>query len=337
MTNRDLVQTLRRHTRRFAVATMLVPLIGVAVQVGAGAAVPSAACGDATPYRWLPKGGNVTASHLTGAQVTALGAQKAALDARNPAAVADMQRAAAASPTRAEKMQRMSAMSHTPSTTSSLSMDAACGSSGAQRGSLFERFQRLLGTSALAHDTVTAGTNYAWLDNLNQQGQINGYYCGPASVSESSYTEGAPVSQQTAGSWMGTNTNGTGTTAETNGMNHFVGMPVYGWNFYGWVSVPYTPSSSDATTFWNDLEGDIQPAVGSTLVGDAYEVVNGPHLVGHPNQNIFHYFEIGGWATYDSEVYYADSATTVWSSVPAYSWFDQWTMVVILGGRGYIW
>ena len=145
------------------------------------------------------------------------------------------------------------------------------------------------------------------------------------------------VSQSTAGSWMGTTTNGTDTGAETNGMNHFVGVPVYGWNFYGWVSVPYTPSSSDATTFWTDLKFDISASYGSTLVGDAYEVVNGPHLAGHPNQNIFHYFEIGGWDQGYSEVYYADSATTVWSSVPAYSWFDQWTMVVILGGRGYIW
>jgi hypothetical protein len=316
---------------------MLVPLIGVAVQVGAGAATPSAACSDPTPYRWLPAGGNVAATRLTSAQVAALGAQKAALDAGNPAAQADMQRAAAASPSRAEKQRRISAMSHTPVTTSNLSMDAACGSSGAQRGSLLQQFQNSLGTAADAHAGVDTGYGWAYLNALNQQGQINGYYCGPASVSESSYTEGVGVSQSTAGSWMGTNSNGTGTTAETNGMNNFVGVPVYGWNFYGWVSVPYTPSSADATTFWNNLQSDISPSVGSTLVGDAYEVVNGPHLNGHPNQNIFHYFEIGGWNTNSSQVYYADSATTVWSTVPAYSWFDQWTMVVILGGRGYIW
>ena len=139
MTTCDLVQTIRHHTRRLVIATMLVPVIGVAAQLGAGATLPSAACGDATPYRWLPTGGNVTASHLTGAQVAALGSQKAALDARNPAAVAEMQRTAAASPTRAEKVQRMSAMSHTPVTTSNLSMDAACGATGAQRGSLFAR------------------------------------------------------------------------------------------------------------------------------------------------------------------------------------------------------
>jgi hypothetical protein len=272
---------------------------------------------------------------MTGAQVAALGAQKAALDANNPGVVAEMQRTAAASPSRAEKLRRMGAMSHTPATPD---LSDACASTGAKRGSLFDQFRNSLsGSSALAHDSVGYNAGYWWLNGLNQQGQINGYYCGPASVSESSYTEGVGISQSTAGSWMGTTTNGTDTGAETNGMNHFVGVPVYGWNFYGWVNVPYTPSSSDATTFWNNLEYDISANVGSTLVGDAYEVVNGPHLVGHPNENIFHYFEIGGWSTNVSQVYYADSATTVWSTVPAYSWFDQWTMVVILGGRGYIW
>lgn len=45
----------------------------------------------------------------------------------------------------------------------------------------------------------------------------------------------------------------------------------------------------------------------------------------------------GGWNSSASEVYYADSATTLWSAVPPFSWFDAWTFVVILGGRGYVW
>jgi hypothetical protein len=306
---------------------MLVPVIGVTVQLGVGAAAPSSGCGVPTA-----RDGNVTATHLTSAQVAALGAQKAEADARNPQVRADLQRAQAISDSPADKMRRAGALSHTPV----VSSNPACGSQG-QGSSLLQRIENALGTSASAIAGIDTGSGWAQLVPLNQQGQINGYYCGPATVSESSYTEYVPVSQQTAGSYMGTTTNGTNVSNFVDGMNHFVGVPVYGWNYYIWVNVPYTPSSSDAQTFWDDLEYDVSPNRASVLGGDAYEVTGGPHLTGHPNENIFHYFEIGGWNTNTSQVYYADSATTVWSTVPAYSWFDQWTMVVILGGRGYVW
>jgi len=188
-----------------------------------------------------------------------------------------------------------------------------------------------------AHASVNTGYGWAYINGLNQQGQWNGYYCGPAVVSEASYTEGVPVDQGTAAAYMGTTSNGTDTGAFTAGMQHFVGVPTYGSNWYIWVNVPYTPSSSDMSTFVSHMQFDISPSYGSVLGGDAWEVAGGPHLVGHPNQTIFHYFEIGGWNTNNSTTYYADSATSVWSTVPAYSWFDTWTMVVILGGRGYVW
>lgn len=311
--------------KRLAVATMLVPLIGVAVQVSAGATGPGAACGPTGP------GLGASATHLTSAQVAALGAQKAALDARNPQIRADLERARAMSGSAADKVRRANALSHTPVVTS----NPACGA--AQSGSLLSRLQNALGTSASARAGIDTGSGWAQLVPFNQQGQINGYYCGPATVSESSYTEYVPVDQTTAGNYMGTNSNGTNVSNFVAGMNNFVGVPVYGWNYYLWVNVPYTPSSSDAQTFWNDLEYDVSPNQASVLGGDAWEVAGGPHLTGHPNQTIFHYFEIGGWNTNTSQVYYADSATSVWGSVPAYSWFDQWTMVVILGGRGYVW
>jgi len=165
------------------------------------------------------------------------------------------------------------------------------------------------------------------------------YYCGPATVSESTYTEGVPVDQPTAGSYMGTNsTDGTSASSMTSGMQHFVGYPVYGWYWYVWVGVPYYPSSNDLSTFLQNLQTDIYS--GMPVASDAYEVAGGPHLNGHPtDQTIFHYVETAGWWNYNGEdlVYYADSATTLWSSVPPYSWLDAWTFVVILGGRGYIW
>jgi hypothetical protein len=330
---------------------MLAPLIGIAVQVSAGATLPSATCADPTPYLYLPRGGNSPGNHLSAADVAAIGARKAAADARNPAALADLQRARALSADPTQKMRALKAMSHLPAVTSNLSMDEACGPTGAQRGSLLNRFQNAVGTAAEAHASVNTGYGWAYINGLNQQGQICtpycqsdpnhvNYYCGPATVSESGTTEGSPVAQGTAATYMHTDQNlQTSVSDFIAGMQHFVGVPTYGWSWFVWVGVAYNPTSSDYSNFWSNLEADISTNDGSVVGGDAWETHNGPHLTGHPNllKDIFHLFQIGGWNTNYSQVYYADSATSVWSGVPAYSWYDQHTMVVILGGRGYVW
>ncbi len=171
-------------------------------------------------------------------------------------------------------------------------------------------------------------------------GQVTNYFCGPAVVSMFSATVpgSSPynLSQWTAANYMGTTTNGTNYQQETNGLNYYVGIPDFGWAFYGmvWLSDPPTPTQQ--TTFYNNLVSDV--GVSSPIAGLAWEVPYGPHLVGHPvSQEIGHWIEIGGYNTSPSQVWYADPATTVWSSVPAYSWFDMNTMGVILGGAGYIW
>ena len=108
-------------------------------------------------------------------------------------------------------------------------------------------------------------------------------------------------------------------------------MPDFGWNFYGmaWMSDP--PSAAQNSDFVNHLAADV--AVNSPIAGLAYEVPGGPHLVGHPvNQNIGHWFEIGGYNP--TQVWYADSAASVWSSVPRYSWFSTSTMEIIPRWRG---
>jgi hypothetical protein len=220
---------------------------------------------------------------------------------------------------------------------SGVSADVAC--APGVRGSLFDRFRSGLASSAQASDTVSYGNGYGWLDNLNQQGQQTNYWCGPATVSESTVTEHVGVSQATAASYMGTTTAGTGTNSMLRGMQHFVGYPVRAWYYYYWVDVNYYPTSSDQSNFWNRVQSDIYD--GMPLAGNAYEVYNGPHLVGHPNSidAIGHYIEIGGYWYQNSpnQVYYADSATTVWSTVPPYSWIGASTMVTIIGGKGYIW
>jgi hypothetical protein len=190
---------------------------------------------------------------------------------------------------------------------------------------------------AAAPLSVVSGSGWAYLSPLNQQGEQRSYWCGPATVSMVAWTVPGPsnVNQSTAASWMGTNTSGTSEGQETSGLNHFVGVPDYGWSFYGFVSMNGNPTSSQRATFLSDLKIDV--SLNSPVAGDAWEVVGGPHLVGHPNQQIFHWFEIGGWNTSNGKSYYADPATSVWSTVPPYSWFSTYTMETILGGRGYAW
>jgi hypothetical protein len=183
---------------------------------------------------------------------------------------------------------------------------------------------------------LTSGSGYAYL-SLNQQGEQRNYWCGPADVSMLAWTVPGPsnVSQSTAASWMGTTTDGTSEGQETSGLQHFVGNPDYGWNFYNFISMNDNPTSAQRSAFLSDLQTDV--SLNSPVAGDAWEVVNGPHLVGHPNQQIFHWFEIGGWNTNNGTSYYADPATSVWSTVPARSWFNTNTLETILGGRGYAW
>jgi Peptidase_C39 like family len=218
------------------------------------------------------------------------------------------------------------------------SMHQACGTA---KASLPVTLANIVGAFS-SHAAATTGSGYGWVDNLNQQGQQRSYWCGPATVSEVAYSmyydgRGAiPVSQSTAASYMGTTTDGTSVGAFVNGLNAYVGRPVAGWNWYAFVWLSYSPTSTERSNFVSYLEFDVDR--GWPVGGDAWEEAYGPHLKGHPyNQTIFHYVELGGYGSYGGSIYYADSATTVWSTVPPYSWFDMQTMITILGGRGYAW
>lgn len=70
------------------------------------------------------------------------------------------------------------------------------------------------------------GSGYGWVDWLNQQGQQQSYWCGPAVVAEFAQTMAnssrlwTPVSQSTAASYMGTTTGGTDAGPFTDGLNY---------------------------------------------------------------------------------------------------------------------
>ncbi|MEK6227174.1 MAG: C39 family peptidase [Chloroflexota bacterium] len=214
----------------------------------------------------------------------------------------------------------------------------ACGTQSASLASTIAGLADALTSRADA----TIGSGSGWVDNLNQQGQVRSYYCGPATVSEvarTMYTNGRgaiPADQYTTASYMGTTTSGTNVNNFVAGLNAYVGRPVAGWNWYAFVWLSYSPTASERSTFVSELEYDVQH--GWPVGGDAWEEAYGPHLKGHPyNQTIYHYIELGGYGSSGASVYYADSATTIWSTVPRYSWFDMQTMITILGGRGYAW
>jgi hypothetical protein len=193
----------------------------------------------------------------------------------------------------------------------------------------------------------------------NQQGQSNGYYCGPAAVAEANgeFTE-STTSQTTTASQLRTNTNGTAWSGVNANIpsSWITGYPVrdvinydfylqYGSNpVYSVAAVPYTPTSTDVNNYKSRMTTDTSAAnppywSGFPVVGDAWEVAGYPHLNGHPkNQTIFHWFTIIGYENYGTYTSYEDSATTLWTSVPKYTLsFSSSTLVGILGGRGYVW
>lgn len=94
-----------------------------------------------------------------------------------------------------------------------------------------------------------------------------------------------------------------------------------------------------ADQFQSKVVADIDLNYGTT--GDAYEVVGGPHLVGHPNSNIVHWFAIDGYLNYANDIWYMDSvagSSISWSgSVPAYSNMNYSTLARIVNGRGIMW
>jgi hypothetical protein len=182
------------------------------------------------------------------------------------------------------------------------------------------------------------------------QGQWNSYYCGPAAVAEAFVIKPGRfgVVDQGAAAWlMRTDTNGTAWS----GVNAYVpapygtGYPVrdvlnyeIGTSWYLPQAVAYNATASDKATYISNLAFDIDNYW--PIAGDAWEVYGSPNrLWGHPlYQTIFHWFTISGYQDYASTTNYMDSATTVWSAVHGWNTgFSSNTLVVIVGGRGYIW
>jgi hypothetical protein len=233
---------------------------------------------------------------------------------------------------------------HLPLTQQQLDMTGSKRAAEAQSGSLVSG---PLAAPWSECDSCGGGGSYPSSASLvaNQTPQATSYWCGPASVHEALGALGVSLSQSAAASALHTTTAG---TAWSGGGTSPSGYPVpdvmnryQSRNYY----VPQYVASATASaisTYENDLEMDIS-AIRAPLIGDAWEVPNGPHLNGHPgNLQIFHWFEIRGYYGSGGTTLYEDSvhgATSIsWSgSVPAYSNLPSSQIVSIVGGRGYVW
>ena len=312
--------------------------------VALAAGPTSDVCHDAAPLARLPADDGVSAQPLDAATLSQLAKTKAESNdperANRDLATGRPEVLAAQAARKSAALRSGNARGSASVFTDRASMLRACATM--RQGASLPTTLASIADALSSHAAATTGSGYGWVDNLNQQGQQRSYWCGPATVSETAYSmyyngRGAiPVSQSTAASYMGTTTDGTTVGAFVNGLNAYVGRPVAGWNWYAFVWLSYNPTSSERSNFVSYLEFDVNN--GWPVGGDAWEAAYGPHLRGHPyNQTIFHYIELGGYGSSGGSIYYADSATTVWSTVPPYSWFDMQTMITILGGRGYAW
>jgi hypothetical protein len=208
--------------------------------------------------------------------------------------------------------------------------------------------------AASAHLTPVSGQDVVPLAALalaaNQQPQQTSYWCGPATLVESLGQKGATMTQSSAAGYLKTTTSGTAWSGVNASVPNPTGYPMrdvmnwkLGTSFYVPKALPYSPTSADKATYNTNLHSDIDQRY--PVMGDAWEVANGPHLVGHPlAYTIFHWFNIRGYdyvpgynlTMYEDSVHGA--STISWSSsVPAYSTFDSNTLVTIMGGRGYVW
>ena len=177
--------------------------------------------------------------------------------------------------------------------------------------------------------------------------QSRTYWCGPSAVAMGLRAHGVtPPTQTTLASQLKTTTDGTAWPGVNVSTSPSTGRPVkdvlnnrIGDNWYVAVDLSYSPTSTEKSNYKNRIVNGITNNYG--LVGGAWEVVNGPHLVGHPNTKIWHYVTMTGYSSSGATTRYGDPAsgsTTSWAgSVPKFSDMSSNTMTTILGGRGYVW
>ncbi|MFG2117352.1 hypothetical protein ACGFRB_32735 [Streptomyces sp. NPDC048718] len=186
-----------------------------------------------------------------------------------------------------------------------------------------------------------------------QQPQQTSYWCGPAAfvAVQSAHDGVGGRSQQDAATLLKTSTAGTAWYGIDIDVPGPTGYPMadalnYRLPGAGYVpnALPYTPTAADKTAFRQHIVHNTDNDY--AIAGNAWEVPGGPHLVGHPNIEIFHWVAIDGYDTDTAaaDVSYLDpvggvsTSVVSWAgSVPKSAHISSDTLTTIMGGRGYIW
>lgn len=191
------------------------------------------------------------------------------------------------------------------------------------------------------------------LSGAFHQSQQTSYWCGPAAlvITQSAHDGVAGRSQQDAATLLKTTTSGTAWYGININVPNPTGYPMadalnYRLPGAGYVpkALPYTPTATDKTAFKQHIVHNTDNDY--AIAGNAWEVPGGPHLVGHPNIEIFHWVSIDGYNTDTAagEVDYLDPVGGVSTSViswagpvPKSAHISSDTLTTIMGGRGYVW
>ncbi|MDG4861189.1 hypothetical protein P8605_23945 [Streptomyces sp. T-3] len=186
-----------------------------------------------------------------------------------------------------------------------------------------------------------------------QQSQKTSYWCGPATlvITQSAHDEVGGRSQQDAATLLKTNTSGTAWYGININVPDPTGYPMADalnarLPGAGYVpkALPYSPTATDKANFKSHIIHNTDNDYG--IAGNAWEVPGGPHLVGHPNIEIFHWVAVDGYNSDNGagQVNYLDPvggvSTSVisWAaSVPRSARISSDTLTTIMGGRGYVW
>ncbi|MEU6977939.1 hypothetical protein [Streptomyces sp. NPDC046371] len=191
------------------------------------------------------------------------------------------------------------------------------------------------------------------LSGALHQSQQTSYWCGPATlvITQSAHDEVAGRSQRDAATLLRATTSGTAWYGIDINVPNPTGYPMadalnYRLPGAGYVpnALPYSPTAADKAAFRQHITHNTDNDY--AIAGNAWEVPGGPHLVGHPNIEIFHWVTVDGYNTDTAagEVAYLDPVGGVSTSViswagpvPKSAHISSDTLTTIMGGRGYVW
>ncbi|MFJ3903660.1 C39 family peptidase [Streptomyces sp. NPDC090025] len=175
---------------------------------------------------------------------------------------------------------------------------------------------------------------YPERDYLERTFQAQKYnnYCGPATAHMTIKQRNIDVSQETLAKRFGITPGNGGTSWD----DMLSALRHYTQRNYAGEFLAYSPSAQDKARYKERLKADINETKDG-IAGNVWEVVNGPHLPGHPNKEIFHWINIRGYKEHGKYTQIQDPATSVWKDVPGHAPVDSDKLVTMMGGRGYQW